>query len=53
MLEDVRSTNKDVYNLGALIVSIESSLYDENGKKFNVLALYKYDVETNMRHNMY
>ena len=29
MLEDVRSTNKDVYNLGALIVSIEPSLYDE------------------------
>ena len=29
MLEGVRSTNKDVYNLGALIVSIESSLYDE------------------------
>ena len=27
MLEDVRNTNKDVYNLGALVVRIESSLY--------------------------
>ena len=27
MLENVQSTNKDVYNLGALVVTIESSLY--------------------------
>ena len=27
MLEDVRSTNKDVYNLGALVVSIEASFH--------------------------
>ena len=27
MLEDVRSTSKEVYNLGALAASIESSLY--------------------------
>ena len=37
MLEDVRSTKKDVYNLGALVVSIEASLYtlvklQNNGK---------------------
>ena len=27
MLEDVRSAKKDVYNLGGLVVTIESSLY--------------------------
>lgn len=27
ILEDVRSTNKELYNLGALVVSIELSLY--------------------------
>ena len=27
MPEDVRSTNKNVYNLGALVVTIELSLY--------------------------
>ena len=27
MLENGQSTNKDVYNLGALVVTIESSLY--------------------------
>ena len=27
MFEDLRSTDKDVYNLGALVVTIEPSLY--------------------------
>ena len=44
MLENVQSTNKDVYNLSALVVTIESSLYTfvklQNNEKWQKIQFF-------------